>query len=105
MAQYADRYFDRYGVRLTPRAQVLLHLILDGLADEPIRWQKALGPEEENALRRHELERVIAALPDLLRGLAERSGKLHSEEPITLFDILHHFEATAHVMFFPGKLP
>jgi hypothetical protein len=105
MAQGPDRLFEHTGVRLTPRAKVLLNMILSGLEDEPIRWQGHVTAEREAELRTQQLQRALAELPGLLRALAEKTGKLKSEEPVTLFDMLHHFESTAHVMFFPGKLP
>lgn len=105
MAETPDRLFEQTGVHLTPRAKVLLQMILDGLADEPIRWGRLLTPEQESDLRADQVRRVFAELRGLLRALAEKSGKLGGEEPITLYDMLHHFESTAHVIGFPGKLP
>lgn len=105
MAPPLDRLFERTGVRLTPRAKLLLHMILDGLQDEPIDWKRALSPEHETQVRAQQLEKAIAQLPDLLRAVAEKSDKIDQHAPVTLFDMLHHFESTTRVMFFPGKLP
>lgn len=105
MADTPDRLLEQTGARLTPRAKVLLHMILDGLADEPIRWKRELAPQEESDLRAHQVRRVHEAVPGLLHALAEKSGKRHGEEPITLYDMLHHFESIAGFLFFPGKLP
>jgi len=105
MARTTDRLFEHTGVHLTPRAKVLLHMILDGLQDEPISWQRPLTPENESDVRARQLEKAMAELPGLLRAVAEKSGKVEKDEPVTLFDMLHHFESTTRVMFFPGKLP
>ena len=105
MAQTLDRLFEHTGVRLTPRAKVLLNMILDGLEDEPINWRAAVPPERESDVRAQQIEKARALLPEMLRAVAKQTDKLDKDEPVTLFDMLHHFESTTRVMFFPGKLP
>jgi len=105
MAQTPDWIFERTGVRLTPRAKVLVHMILDGLADEPIDWRGSVKPEHELTVRAQQVEKAYAQLPEMLRAVARETDKLDKDEPVTLFDLLHHFESTTRVMFFPGKMP
>ena len=110
-----DEILDLKKIRLTSRAKRLLTLILDGLLNEPFHHNSTIGhakrPGEAFPDRIEVYNTEVRRLPQILEGIARDNQAADRDQEgyqfITLFDLLHNFEAKfgpARVQFFPGKL-